>query len=215
MGITRVRGTVFTVPVIHGNVSHYLGDQCSEARTHKWTVYLRPAQNAVISHFIKHVEFQLHNSFSPQTRKLYDMPYEVNEFGWGEFDIIIRIYFHDTNEKHVEIIHPLSLFKSDGTPSSEPVVSEFYDELVFTDPSEKMLNLLQSTPHGPHVKLPHSICAPHYTDFTNTESATLRSIGHARNRLREETNKKKERYEKLEEERASLIRELNQRGINT
>lgn len=209
----RVRGTVLTVPIIHGNVSHHLGDQVSEVRTHKWTVYLRPAQQALLSHFIKHVEFVLHSSFNPPSRRLTEMPYEVQEYGWGEFDIIIRITFVDTSEKPVEIIHPLSLFNADGTPSSEPVVSEFYDELVFPDPSEKMANLLTSTPCD--LKLVEYICAPHYKDFSNTESITLKSIEQARCRLREETAKKQERYEKLEEERAVLIRQLSHRGINS
>lgn len=212
----RVRGTVFTVPVIHGSVAHHLGDDVSEARTHRWTVYLRPAQDAIISHFIKHVEFGLHASFTPPTRRVTQMPYELDEYGWGEFDIVIRITFQDGMEKPVEIIHPLALFNPDGSPSKEePIVSEFYDELVFPDPSEKMLHLLKSTPHGPHVKLPPSSCAQYYKDFTNTESVTLKSIEQARNRLRQETARKQERYESLEEQRAALIRELNMRGINS
>ena len=29
------------------------------------------------------------------------MPYEVSETGWGEFEIVIKIHFHDPNEKPV------------------------------------------------------------------------------------------------------------------
>ena len=29
-------------------------------------------------------------------------PYEVTETGWGEFEIIIKIYFHDVNERPVK-----------------------------------------------------------------------------------------------------------------
>jgi hypothetical protein len=31
-------------------------------------------------------------------------PYEVTETGWGEFEIVIKIYFNDPNEKSVSII---------------------------------------------------------------------------------------------------------------
>lgn len=212
--MTRVKGTVFTVPVIHGSIAHALGDDGTEARTHKWSVYIRPWLQSLLTHFIRHVEFVLHASFSPQTRRVTDMPYEVHEYGWGEFDIIIRVCFQDPSEKPIEIIHPLTLFHSDGSSLPQPVVTEFYDELVFHDPSEKLLNLLKSTPSGPHVNLKPSICAPYYTDFSNTENETLKTIQNARNRLREETLRKQERYEKLEEEREALVRELNHRGIH-
>lgn len=212
--MTRSKGTVFTVPVIHGSVAQHLGDEVTETRTHKWTVYLRPVQQALLSHFIRHVEFVLHSSFTPPTRRVCEMPYEVKEYGWGEFDIIIRITFQDSAEKPVEIIHPLSLFHSNGLVSPDPVVTEYYDEIVFQDPAEKMLNLLKDTPQGSHVHIKHTSCLPYYKDFSNTENATLKTIENARKRLREETLRKQERYEKLESERATLIRELNHRGIH-
>lgn len=28
-------------------------------------------------------------------------PYEVTETGWGEFEVVIKIYFHDPNERPV------------------------------------------------------------------------------------------------------------------
>ncbi len=31
-------------------------------------------------------------------------PYEINESGWGEFDITVKIYFMDPNEKPVGFI---------------------------------------------------------------------------------------------------------------
>lgn len=31
------------------------------------------------------------------------MPYEVTETGWGEFEIVIKIYFHDPNERPVGV----------------------------------------------------------------------------------------------------------------
>jgi len=76
-------------------------------------------------------------------------PYEVSATGWGEFDIGIKIFFVDPSEKPVVTSHPLKLFSSvPGTPLSttEPVVYEYYDELVFNDPTEMLYRSLQEGP---------------------------------------------------------------------
>lgn len=208
----RVKGTVLHVPVIHGSYAKHLGDKGTESRSHEWTVYLRPLQMADISHFIRHVDFALHESFEPSVRRVSEMPYEVHEYGWGEFEVIIRVFFHDTSEKPVEFFHPLRLFEFSGEPSPKPVVMEHYDEIVFQDPSEKLLALLKSTPHGPQIKLKTSMFSSYYKDFSGAESADLKKIEEARKRLREETIKRQERYEQLETERAALIREINSLG---
>lgn len=211
----RVKGTVFTVPIVHGSVAEYLGDDASDAKTHRWTVYVRPYHSAVISHFIRHIEFHLHDSFATPVRRVSSMPYQVSEYGWGEFEVLITITFLDSAEKSVELVHPLHLFHQDGSVSSRPVVVEYYDEIVFQDPTEKLLNLLKNTPHGPSVSINESSCSRFYTDFSNTESTTLKSIEAGRTRLREETRSKQQRYEQLEDERAALMRELNLHGVNT
>lgn len=36
------------------------------------------------------------------------MPYEVSETGWGEFEIVIKIYFQDPNERPVRELLDLS-----------------------------------------------------------------------------------------------------------
>jgi YEATS domain-containing protein 4 len=142
-----------------------------------------------------------------------EMPYEISEYGWGEFDAVIRLYFHDPTEKVVEFFHPLKLFPGEGRePTRKPVVHEFYDEIVFQDPSERLLSLLKSTPHGPGTRLRTSILAPYFRDFSSNESMDLKKIEEARKRVRDETLKKQERYEELETERAILQREITARG---
>ena len=37
-------------------------------------------------------------------------PFEINQSGWGEFEIKVNIYFVDPAEKSVEIIHFLKLY---------------------------------------------------------------------------------------------------------
>lgn len=140
------------------------------------------------------------------------MPYEISEYGWGEFDAVIRVYFDDSNEKFVEFFHPLRLFPQDGEPTKEAVVSEYYDEIVFQDPSERLLATLKTTPHGSAARVRSSNLAHHFTEFTTAESDDLKRIEDARRRTREETVRKQERYEELEAERAALVREISARG---
>lgn len=66
----------------------------------------------------------------------------MSETGWGEFEVQVKIHFHDAAaEKPVTIYHVLKLFHSqsgDSQPTSsavvqgrKTVVSEYYDEVVF------------------------------------------------------------------------------------
>ena len=37
-------------------------------------------------------------------------PFEVTETGWGEFEIAIKIYFHDPNERPVSTLYSAHIF---------------------------------------------------------------------------------------------------------
>lgn len=66
-------------------------------------------------------------------------PFEINQTGWGEFDIGVKIFFHDPAEKPVELTHGLKLYPEQNTQqqsTKKPVVSEHYDEIVFCEPTE-------------------------------------------------------------------------------
>jgi len=77
-------------------------DDCRS--THKWTTYVRSANNEDLSVLIKRVVFQLHPSFEKPTRTVEAAPFELSESGWGEFEIGITIYFHpDVGEKPLEL----------------------------------------------------------------------------------------------------------------
>jgi YEATS domain-containing protein 4 len=80
---------------------------------------------------------------------------KVSEFGWGEFEAGIRIFFRDADEQPIDLIHqiklypqapegvdPLSATAPPPQNSKKPVVSEQYDEAVFTDPTESFRRLL-------------------------------------------------------------------------
>ena len=72
--------------------------------SHKWTVYVRSANNEDLSVIVKRVVFQLHPSFQNPTRVVEQQPFELSESGWGEFEIAITLYFHsDVCEKRLDL----------------------------------------------------------------------------------------------------------------
>lgn len=78
-------------------------------------------------------------------------PFEVTEMGWGEFEAIIDIFFQDASEKSIELRHLIRLFPfGDKPPTSStkkpPVIHEYYDEIVFTDPTVEFYQKLMTLP---------------------------------------------------------------------
>lgn len=57
---------------------------------------------------------------------LTEPPYEVTEYGWGEFETRIQLHFHDPNEKPVDIIHMLVLYPPGNQPASTKKVRAVY-----------------------------------------------------------------------------------------
>ena len=91
-------------PIVFGNIARYFGKKREEdGHTHQWTVYLKPYDNEDMSAYVKKVHFKLHESYSNTNRIFTKMPYEITETGWGEFEIVIKIFFLDPNERPVSI----------------------------------------------------------------------------------------------------------------
>ena len=94
--------------VCEGNVSKYFGKKREEdGHTHQWTVYLKPYKNEDMSAYVKKVNFKLHDSYSNANRTVTKPPYEVTETGWGEFEIVIKVYFQVRNNKTIAWTDPL------------------------------------------------------------------------------------------------------------
>ena len=143
----RMKGVVATKGIIYGSMSFYQGKKVDEQNSHKWACYVRGVGDEDISVFIKKVVFQLHPSFNNPSRVFERPPYEVQETGWGEFEILIQIYFHDAREKKVDIYHLLQLYpKTPGASLStkKPVISENYDEIIFNEPFPEFFQRIQS-----------------------------------------------------------------------
>lgn len=105
-----------------------------------------------MSIYVKKVHFKLHESYANPNRIITKPPYEVTETGWGEFEVVIKIYFHDTNERCITLYHILKLFQSPiiegelnlttSIDSKKGLVSESYEEIVFQEPTQLMQHYL-------------------------------------------------------------------------
>ncbi|KAJ1032627.1 hypothetical protein NDA16_000650 [Ustilago loliicola] len=63
-----------------------------------------------ITHFIKRVQFKLHDTYPQPTRNIDKAPFQCTESGWGEFEIQIKIFFvPEANEKPTTLFHHLKL----------------------------------------------------------------------------------------------------------
>lgn len=96
------QGVTIVKPLVYGNMARYFGKKREEdGHTHQWTVYVKPYHNEDMSTYVKKVHFKLHESYNNPNRVVTKPPYELTETGWGEFEIVIKIYFHDPNERPV------------------------------------------------------------------------------------------------------------------
>uniref|UniRef100_A0A8C4R8G5 YEATS domain-containing protein 4 n=1 Tax=Eptatretus burgeri TaxID=7764 RepID=A0A8C4R8G5_EPTBU len=176
----RVKGVTVVKAVVYGNVSRYFGKKREEdGHTHQWTVYVKPFHNEDMSTYVKKIQFKLHESYGNPLRVVTKPPYEITETGWGEFEIIIKIFFIDPNERPVTVYHLLKLFHNEPNImlGKKVLVSEFYDEMIFQDPTAMMQQLLTTSRQltlGPHK---------HETDFGDLEARTIERLESARRKI--------------------------------
>ncbi|RMX63093.1 hypothetical protein KXD40_003032 [Peronospora effusa] len=169
MSDERQKNVVVSKPILYGSVATYLGRKAEETKTHRWSIYLRGVDNEDLSYMISKVVISLHVSFANPVRVLTEPPYEVTELGWGEFETRIQIYFHDPNERPISIIHLL------------PVISEFYDELVFNEPTEFFYKKLMA---GPDRKSPPLTMQDHLPTYSDVE--VLKTLARAETFVKKE-----------------------------
>ncbi|GAA6052344.1 hypothetical protein JCM3770_007262 [Rhodotorula araucariae] len=177
----RVRGVTVARSIIYGNSTVLLTEEerAGTDHTHRWTVGVRSAAAAPfpnphpsqqiggaddLSYMIKKVTFKLYETYKNPLRTIEQPPFEVTETGWGEFDIIIKVFFApEANEKPLTFNHHLKLHPwpvdpilyaqptatgepgmpvpAEGQPPLpapvlSPVHSWQYEEIVFTEPTE-------------------------------------------------------------------------------
>ncbi|XP_060077597.1 YEATS domain-containing protein 4-like [Ylistrum balloti] len=202
----RIKGTTVIKPIVYGNIARYFGKKREEdGHTHQWTVYVKPYKNEDLSGYIKKIHFKLHDSYPNHNRVVTKPPYEVTETGWGEFEVIIKIYFVDPNERPVTLYHLLKLFQSetDIMLGKKSLVVEYYDELVFQDPTSMMHHALTNT-------RPMSLGTyKHETDFDERKEKTLNNMKAANKKIRYEIQELNERLKQKKENINRLKEHIN------
>ncbi|CAM4741090.1 unnamed protein product [Rotaria magnacalcarata] len=136
---------VIIKPILYGNTAKHLGTKRdSDGHTHRWSVYIRSFNNDDLSTYVSKVQFRLHETYPNHARMITQAPFEVEESGWGEFETQITIFFADPNEKPVVFYHHLKLFSTDPdvVAGTKDLVNEHYDELIFQEPSDLLVRLL-------------------------------------------------------------------------
>lgn len=219
MPVKRIKDISISRPIIYGNnaVPMQPADRkknTPEDHTHKWTIFVRdPSGKDDLCYFIKKVTFTLHDTYEQPLRVVEKPPYEVTETGWGEFEVIIRIYFCSAiNEKNVVLYHHLKLHpygKNAGSLPArpKPVESIFYDEIVFTEPTEQIFELLTSRPGA---ILPTKSHPPFRPFSLQAENDELDRLSAAIDKVAAEAQVMKRRIHKLEAEHSELTKSQKQ-----
>ncbi|KAI9028538.1 YEATS domain-containing protein 4-like protein [Hyaloraphidium curvatum] len=174
MTVQRVKNCQIVKGIIYGSHAIPLPEKNPEnGHTHKWSIFVRGCGHTVTpngivaspnpsddcSNWVKRVQFKLHESFENHVRTVEQYPFEVIESGWGEFEIIMKVYFADPQEKPVTLSHHLKLYNTDDTElrGLREVISEKYDEIVFQEPTDVMKRALElpdpvpTSPMRPHI----------------------------------------------------------------
>ena len=208
--------TMVGCPFVYGSIAYYLGKKADQYASHKWSLYVRGPNFEDLSCFVSKVIFTLHPSFQDPIREIIEPPYQVSEYGWGEFEAGIRIFFRDSNEQPIDLIHHIRLYPPpvDGTTveaqsTKVPVVSECYDEVVFTDPAEtfKRLLMMYSVSQADINAMNLAIGMEHYTKFD--DDADLQQLANIQDYVIRETDIAKARLLQVESELNAMLADPN------
>lgn len=116
---------------------------------------MRPASpTADLTHWLKKVQFKLHETYANSSRMVESPPFEVTESGWGEFEVQIKLFFvPEANEKaqtlwHALKLHPFGEGAEGVRERRESVVSQCYEEVLFSEPVEPFYEILTQGAQG-------------------------------------------------------------------
>ncbi len=154
----RVKSTKITRHFIIGNEAHvlpYAGypNPAPENHTKGWNVYVRPLPNGPdITTWLKKVQFKLHHTYADASRTIEAPgPFEVQETGYGEFGVEIRLYFApESGEKAVYREHYLVLapYGNDEQKARQEkenmIVAERLETVEFNEPTVDFFKALTS-----------------------------------------------------------------------
>lgn len=117
---------------------------------------MRGVNDEDISYWLKKVQFKLHETYANASRMVESAPFEVTETGWGEFEVQMKLYFApEANEKAQTLWHALKLHPYVGPDVEgqkerrDAIVSQNYEEIIFSEPVEPFYDILTSGPPPP------------------------------------------------------------------
>lgn len=189
--------------------------------THKWKVFVRGVNNDDITYWLKKVQFKLHETYPNSMRTIEAPPFEIEETGWGEFELVIKLFFvPESNEKPQTVYHGLKLHPYDGDIEAkkarrEVIRSMSYEEVLFNEPVELFYDIL--TGGGPRSKgkagkqhrgVPTAEIPERITQANvysrEEESRELDRLGEAIKTVKQMVNEESEKMKLKEEELAEI-----------
>jgi YEATS domain-containing protein 4 len=100
-----------TVPFVYGSIAFPLSKKM-EDYTHKWICYLRGIDGENLSYLISKVIFHLHPSCGNPVREINSFPFEIQQMGWGEFEIQLDVYLTLPEYPVVNLVHQLKVLNN-------------------------------------------------------------------------------------------------------
>lgn len=170
----RVKGRQVSRPFVYGTTARPFDpeknpkpDHVPDEHTHQWTVFLKGVDDTDITYWLKRVQFKLHETIPNHVRMVDGVPgkpFVVEETGWGEFEITIKLYYvPESGEKPQTLYHHLRLHpygndaEKDEMAARGEVVSWVYEEQLFNEPFEHFFDILTSgavPPSDPNFTAP-------------------------------------------------------------
>ncbi|KAI1777853.1 yeats-domain-containing protein [Hypoxylon cercidicola] len=169
----RVKGVQIYRPFIYGTTAHPYNDtdhprpaSVPSDHTHSWTVFVKGVDDVDIFYWLRRVQFKLHESIPNHLRTIdaetiqkenegrpaaqRQKGFVVEETGWGEFEITIRLYYDVRSaEKPQTLYHHLRLHPYGRTEQEKEamrnggeVVAWVYEEQLFNEPFEDFYKIL-------------------------------------------------------------------------
>ncbi|KAL1869082.1 hypothetical protein VTK73DRAFT_3390 [Phialemonium thermophilum] len=156
----RVKGVQIYRPFIYGTTARPFDEKTNpkppgvpDDHTHSWTVFVKGVEDTDITYWLRRVQFKLHESIPNHVRMVESEPgkaFVVNETGWGEFEIAIKLYYvSESGEKPQTLYHHLRLHPYGRTEEEKEqmrlngeVISWTYEEQLFNEPYEAFYEIL-------------------------------------------------------------------------
>jgi YEATS domain-containing protein 1/3 len=139
--------------LILGHDAKFRTEPTKEGFTHDWCCWVRGETNTDPSKFIEKVVFHLHSSFPKPKRVVKSPPFEVQESGFGSFDMVIDVYFKNKDEpRMVRYTYDLIL----PTPEQQTLHAPRHEMLTFQNPPlefcQKLVLAGGTVKSGPDLK---------------------------------------------------------------